>query len=187
LSAASHANRGIGWQRLLENWHDHYRAARRAVIFPAPPSVRVLGQVSKTGRFQACFQGDGPPDYAGLVAPTGPGADAGFGLPVTFDAKDCVGERWSLGDLARHQARDLEAWHLAGGLSFVALRFAGLHQAYVLPWSWLGPRFWAWTDGQAVRGEASVTVAAAAAHGWRMPELGDWLGALPAQARGGAR
>lgn len=165
--SAGHANRGLEWQEILETWHDRYRRDRRAVIWPTPPRVKVLSRVSATtGQFRACFAGEGPPDYAGIVD----GA-----RPVVFDAKDCAGSRWSLGELQPHQARDLEAAHDRGGLAFVALRF-GSGTAWVLPWSELGPRFWRWKDGQAARGEASIREGEI---GHPMPELGDWLGALP--------
>jgi hypothetical protein len=181
----SHANRGVEWQRILEGWHDTYRRDRRAVVWPTPPRVRVLSRVSPAGQFRAAWAAEGPPDYAGVLEPRG--------RAVVFDAKDCQAERWPLSSLERHQARDLEAVHAAGGFAFVALRFAGHlgagtprrvegprgDEAWVLPWATLGPLYWTWYDGDAERGQASISRARVSNLGWRMPEIGDWLGACP--------
>lgn len=157
-----HANRGIEWQRLLEERHDGYRRERQALVWPVPPRVRVCSRVGPTGQFRAAWVAHGPPDYAGVLA---------GGRGVVFDAKDCAGERWSLGELPLHQARDLEAANDRGAAAFVALRFAG-SRGWVLPWALLGPRWWAWQDGAAKRGQASVLEGDV---GVQMRELGDWL------------
>lgn len=167
---ADHANRGVGWERVLDQWHVRYRAERRAVVWRTPPAVRLLSRVSTAGQFRACFRGEGPPDYAGVVAPDG--------RPVVFDAKDVArAARWPFENLERHQARDLEAVQIAGGLAFVALRIRGA--GWVLPWQRLGPWWWEWheREGRAARGRASIDPTEV---DWsrRMPELGDWLGAL---------
>lgn len=163
---ADHANRGVEWERILDARHDAYRRDGLAVVFRTPPSVRLLSRVGRDGQFRGCFRGQGPPDYAGVVA---------GGRAVAFDAKDCAGERWSFGALERHQARDLEGWSGAGGIAFVALRLAG--EPWVLPWARLGPIWWAWheREGRAARGSGSLTGAMCAELGRRMPEPGDWL------------
>lgn len=154
--------RGGGWEAQLDRLHDRYRRDRLATIFRVHPPVRVLADHGRT--FQACWGGEGPPDYAGVLA---------GGRAVLFDAKDCRAKRWSFGKLARHQARDLEACHIAGGLAFVALRIRG--QALVLPWAELGPRWWAWRESTGAR--ASV----AGDEAWAIPfdvDTGGWLAAV---------
>ena len=168
-----HANRGRAWQLLLEHWHDRYRRECRAVIHPTPPEVRLLTEVSAQGTFRACFRGQGPPDYTGTLAPSG--------RSVSADAKDCAGTRWPLSKLEAHQAKDLEACHLAGGLALVLLRLGRGYRApcWSLPWETLREWYWRWKEGEAARGQASLGPADCDAIGHRMPEPGDWLGALP--------
>lgn len=183
-----HANRGVGWERMLEGWHDTYRRDQRAVVFRTPPPVKVLSRVTGGGEFRACFRSDGPPDYAGVVAgggPKGPFGMAMGGRPVAFDAKDCEGPRWPFSALERHQARDLEGWQVAGGTAFVALRLGEV--GWVLPWTRLGPLWWAWHDdlgdrrgvgrttGKATKGTASLDAQECARIGARMPMPGNWL------------
>lgn len=169
-----HANRGVAWQRAIEFWHDQYARARRARVFPSPPKVKLLSKVSANGRFTGCFEGEGPPDYTGGFV-----SRHGVRRAVCFDAKDCAGSRWDLSNLERHQARDLDAFHALEHLSFVALRLGEHGGCWVLPWATLGPVYWRWHDGLAARGEASINEDRAAELGWRMPQPGDWMGALP--------
>lgn len=183
---ADHANRGVGWERVLEGWHGQYRKAEppRAVVFRCQPPIDVLStprMVKRRGRerleFTATWRSEGPPDYTGLVAAS-PGRVPS--IPVLFDAKDCEAGLWSFGLLERHQARDLEAVHLAGGLAFVALRLEG--ECWLLPWVELGPLWWAWHErtARAAKGTASLDAAGCGRIGMRMPTPGDWLGALVA-------
>lgn len=173
----SHANRGVPWQRTLALANDRYRRAGLAVVFQTQAPIRMIGNPDRTGRFTATFAGDGPPDFVGEIAPSGRG--------VCFDAKECAGLTWGFAELPRHQARDLEGVHLQGGISFVALLFAAARErpaeAYVVPWHWLGPRWWAWHEGKgegrAAKGTASLSLeqARAGEAAARMLEPGDWL------------
>lgn len=135
----------MAWEARLEAWHDDYRRNRLAYVIKCNPPIKLLSSPVK-GRFRACFVGTGPPDYMGL-------AD---GRPVAFDAKDCTRARWPLADLARHQALDLEAHRKQGGVSAVALRLRGA--GWWLPWEALHPLWWAVRRGEAVRGDASLSV-----------------------------
>ena len=137
-------NRGKAWETQLCVWHDAYRRDGRAYVVKTNPSVKILSAMGRDGTFRGAFGKAGPPDFIGTVK----------GRTVVFDAKDTTKSRWPLSDLQRHQASDLEANHLNGGLSFVALR----HQMvpYVVPWGPLGGRWLRWNQGHAKRGEASL-------------------------------
>lgn len=154
--------RGSAWEAQLERLHDRYRRDRLAVVLRVHPPVRMLADHGKS--FTGIWAGDGPPDFVGAL---------GDGRAVAFDAKTIErGQRFPLRMIARHQARDLEAVHLAGGLAFVAFRLK--RQAYALPWSKLGPLFWSWRD--VVGAPRSVPVS-----DWWLPfdVAGDgWLPAL---------
>lgn len=156
--------RGGAWEAQLDRLHDRYRRDRRAAIFRAHPPVGIIADHGK--RFTGFWAGDGPPDFVGLLYESGRG--------VSFDAKDCRGRRWTFQHLPRHQARDLEAVHLAGGVAFIALRIRG--QGVALPWAELGPLYWSWRN-KAPGSVASVT----GAEPWACPfdVAGDgWLDAL---------
>lgn len=126
--------RGSAWEAQLERLHDRYRRDRLAVVLRVHPPVRMLADHGKS--FTGIWAGDGPPDFVGALPD---------GRAVAFDAKTRqTGASFPLSMLPRHQARDLEAFHLAGGLAFVAYRLRG--HAFALPWADLGPRYWAWRE-----------------------------------------
>lgn len=132
---------GKAWEAQLSRLHDRYRQQRLAVILRCHPGVVVNGRGQPFA-----WAAEGPPDFLGQLY-TGRG--------VAFDAKDYT-TRLPLSGIARHQARDLEAYHVGGGVAGVALRLDG--DAYWLPWGELGPRWWAWHE-KAVGAPASVTPA----------------------------
>lgn len=163
---------GKAWEARLEAACRGYHVADRALVWRCHPPVRVCSRVGGDGQFRARWDGRGPCDFAGILR--GPEA----GRCVAFDAKDCEGPRWSFGGLEEHQAQHLEGVHRMGGLAFVALRLGGSRgEGWVLPWAELGPRWWAWhlSRERARKGAASFS---GEAWGVRMPEPGDWLGAL---------
>lgn len=161
--------RGLSWELQLGAWHDAYRRDRRAFVVKTNPPVKLLSRVDRSGQFRACFAASGPPDFIGTLAPSG--------TTVVFDAKETVKERWPLADLPRHQAVDLEACMMNGGVAFVALRIQDV--GFVLPWERLGPIYKRWALGDAGRGEASLSLEDVAEFGHRMTPDG-WLDAVAA-------
>lgn len=160
--------RGAAWERRLELAHDRYRRDGLAVVFRTPPVVQMLGSPDRQGRFTAHFRGYGPPDYVGIAAEVG---------AVAFDAKSTSTERLRLSAIPAHQARDLEAVQLHGGISFIALSSAA--GDWVLPWLLLGPLWWAWSADQSRRaslGEQDLRALGAPIE--TVDQLPDWLSAL---------
>lgn len=145
--------RGGGWERALEVRHAQYRAELpvEAVVFRTHPGVKVV-------RGRAIWETKGPPDYTGIAC----------GKPVLFDAKECraKSKRWKV-SIAPHQARDLEAFWIAGGTSFIALRIHGVGD-FVLPWANIREDFWEGNFNY-IGGQEAV------AYGAKMPEPAHWL------------
>ena len=129
----SHANRGKGWEALLEVYHARYEAQGRAVVIRTPPPMRIL-HGNKNGTFTAVYTADGPPDYVLLAG----------GRAVMAEAKQCHQERWSLGNLHAHQGKRLDQWEAQGGSGCVLLQHVASGTSWVLPWSQLGPVWRSW-------------------------------------------
>jgi recombination protein U len=151
-TSTSHANRGRGWEQLLELWHARYEARGQAVVLRTPPPMRILRSLSG-GQFVAVYATEGPPDYVLLAA----------GLAVAAEAKDCVADRWQLAKLHPHQARRLTAWEAQGGLGVVLLRHQPSSTQWVLPWQRLRPVWERWHEAAGTgrdlpRGSASVSL-----------------------------
>ena len=160
------ANLGKAWEACLRVQHDRYRRDRLAVVFQTPPPVKVLSDV-RGGRFQACFDGAGPPDFAGVLC--------GTGRAVVFDAKHTSQAKFPLSMIKRHQAMDLTAVGPLG-YAFIALRMG--RAAWVLPWDGgIGDQFWDKTAARSLSADDCDRI------GFRMRELGDWFGVLPATVR----
>ena len=159
--------KGRAWENALRIWHDRYRAQRLAAVWRTPNEVIPMGGPNARGVFPARFGGDGPPDFMGVRQ----------GRSLMFDAKDTEGRAWSFSDLELHQAMDLEAHQVNGGLAFLVVRTSA--GSFVATWSRLGPRWWAWheTAGRAAKGTASITVDDDDVI--PMVEPGDWLSVLP--------
>ena len=120
-------NSGKGWETQLMAWHATYRRAGKAWVVKTNPPVGVIGSVSN-GHFHGVYTGKGPPDFVGVIGPTG--------IAVAFDAKDTRASRFDFSQIKAHQAQALDDCQRAGGICFIALRFQG--RAFVLPWGALG-------------------------------------------------
>ena len=114
------ANRGMGFESVLNDLHALYRAMGRALIMKQyPPAVIVShdyrGNLAKvTGRATV--------DYLGCVN----------GQFVAFDAKDCEGKRIELSRLEPHQLQDMIDIVRNGGRAFVLVRFER-RRCYMIP------------------------------------------------------
>ena len=164
------ANQGKSWEAVLDAMHYLYRSTGAAWIIRTPPPVKVLSRV-QGGMFRACFEGLGPPDYAGVVR----------GVPVVFDAKSTADPgRWALAEVKPHQAAHLDSAEACGAFCFIAL----LHPSgsWVLPWSELGDHWRTWrllsARGRAPAGSASLSAEDIAAIGVPFGRDG-WISCVP--------
>ena len=61
-------------------------------------------------------------DYIGAVQ----------GIPVCFDAKECVADTFPLQNIHEHQVRFMEAFERQGGISFVLIYYTGKNRLYYM-------------------------------------------------------
>lgn len=132
--------------------HRQYRRDSRAWVIKTEP------RRAMNGRFLA----EAPPDFLGVIE---------GGTCVCFDAKMTDKERFYFSEIKDHQAKDLEAVHLRGGIAFIALLYRGT--PYVLRWSDLGRQYQAWRRG----GAASLSAGEIEKMG-RVMNGHDWLRVL---------
>lgn len=153
--------RGAAWERELAAQHDAYRRDRRAALWQTAP------RRDRHGTYTA----RGPVDFLGVLAD---------GRCAAIDAKEHAGKRWPLSALPDHQAADLEAVHLAGGVAGVVLRLDGV--AWWVPWVTLRLPWRAWRVGEVARGGGSVDVAWLTECGARVSGS-DWLAVAVVECR----
>jgi penicillin-binding protein-related factor A (putative recombinase) len=154
---------GDAFEDRLKHQHDAYRLLRTIYVVPVPQPVRRIRTLGK-GQFVACYEGEGPPDYMGILDE----------VPVVFDAKSTASTTWGYGLLKEHQAVDLDDAEFANGFGFILLSMVGA--VWVIPWKVLGPMWWAWrrNPGRAAAGTASLSVADADRIGRRCSGV-DWV------------
>jgi len=161
------ANRGKHLEQILDHVHAGYMARGAAYVLRTPPPVKVLSAPVR-GVFRACFEEAGPCDYLAVVD----------GVPLVFDAKECNATRWPLSHLPTHQAAHFDGVERAGGRAAVLLSFPA--STWVVPWTVPGESHclrasWRkWVDGDAGRGEASVSVLDVGTIGVHVRDW-DWL------------
>lgn len=157
-SPASHAHRGLPWERRLDDQHALYRRAGWYVRRQHVATVAQGGGLAK-------IIGNAPPDY--LLAK--------HGIWIVADAKSwSSGGRWPLEQIADHLARDLSEATEGGGVAGIILDYGGV--GWWLPWCELRGRWerWAQTAGRAGGGAASLGEAELMEVGERF-EGTDWL------------
>ena len=70
-------------------------------------------------------------DYIGVVQ----------GIPVCFDAKECVKDTFSLQNIHEHQVKFMEEFEKQGGISFILIYFTGRDEYYYLSYEEL-QQYW---------------------------------------------
>lgn len=164
-SRASHTNRGKRLEERLESVHQRYLRAGVYVQRNGTPFVPLSGR-THNGRPLGIPGADAPPDYLAMSD----------GWAILFDAKSTTDDKWSFSNLEKHQAQSLDAWEAAGGIAGLVVAVENLAVVAWVPWSTLGPRWWAWyrETKRAAPGTASLTRAELEASPYRCPML-DWL------------
>ncbi len=179
----SQANRGQGWEKLLEVWHYRYQAQGYAnIVKRDPPHTRI--RTLAGGQFVARGGEKGEPDYSGgVVLPE----LYPFAIAVKFDAKQVSSGKglfpFNRG-LSLAQAEALDRAAETGTFTFIALDLDGVH--LVVPWAMtdhrvaLGLLWRRWHDRKArghraLPGSASLNLEQALAAGARRMHRDGWL------------
>jgi len=158
------ANRGKPFEATLDALHRGYLARGEAFVIKTSAPVRVIRHLAG-GRFEGFFEATGAPDYFAIAS----------GTAIVFDAKHHA-DRLPFDAIPKHQAEALDAAERAGAVAGIVADLPDMGGGWWLPWSALGPRWWAWrtTTGRAAPGTASLGLMNLRAIGVRL-EGHDWL------------
>ncbi|MCI8549312.1 MAG: Holliday junction resolvase RecU [Lachnospiraceae bacterium] len=128
--------RGSTLEELINHTNEKYRDSGLALIQKIPTPIKPIN-IDKESRHitLAYFDQKSTVDYIGAVQ----------GIPVCFDAKECVSATFPLQNIHEHQMDFMEAFEKQGGVSFIILYFTGLDELYYVPFRHL---LFYWTRGK---------------------------------------
>lgn len=120
--------RGSTLEELINYTNERYRESGLALIQKIPTPIKPI-TIDKESRHitLAYFDQKSTVDYIGAVQ----------GIPVCFDAKECVSRTFPLQNIHEHQMRFMEEFERQGGVAFIILYFTALEELYYVPLSHL--------------------------------------------------
>ena len=123
----SHANRGMGFENMIDETNEMYSNQELAVINKRPTPVKVTK--SKNGKVLAgYFEKSSTVDYDGVYD----------GRAIMFEAKSIKElSRFDLSNLQDHQYDYLNKCHRARAIAFVLIDFTKQRKIYLLPFETL--------------------------------------------------
>ena len=106
--------RGSTFEDLLNRTNEKYREKGLALIQKVPTPITPIN-IDKESRHitLAYFDQKSTVDYIGVVQ----------GIPVCFDAKECVEDRFPLSNVHEHQMKFMEQFEKQEGVAFLLLYF----------------------------------------------------------------
>ena len=116
--------RGSTLEDLINHTNEKYRDMGLALIQKIPTPIKPIN-IDKESRHitLAYFDQKSTVDYIGAVQ----------GIPVCFDAKECVTTTFPLHNVHEHQMTFMEEFEQQGGISFIILYFTVLDELYYVP------------------------------------------------------
>lgn len=124
--------RGSTLEDLINRTNEKYREQGLALIQKVPTPITPI-KIDKEHRHitLAYFDQKSTVDYIGAVQ----------GIPVCFDAKECVSDTFPLQNIHPHQVRFMEDFEKQEGIAFLILLFSQRNELYYLPFQEM-KRFW---------------------------------------------
>lgn len=118
----SYANRGMGFEALIDHSNAMYDRKGIAVINKRPTPVKVLGQNEK-GMIHGFYEKSSTVDYDGVYR----------GRFLVFEAKSTQEKmRFDLSNIQQHQYDYLKKVHLHGGIAFILVYFEKHQLTYLM-------------------------------------------------------
>ncbi|MFA9375676.1 MAG: Holliday junction resolvase RecU [Lachnotalea sp.] len=124
--------RGSTLEELINRTIEKYRDSGLCLVQKIPTPITPI-KIDKENRHitLAYFEQKSTVDYIGVVQ----------GIPVCFDAKECVTNSFPIHNIHEHQVRFMEDFEKQGGISFIIIFFASRNEFYYLTYSKL-KEFW---------------------------------------------
>lgn len=124
--------RGSFLEELVNLTNEKYRTQKLALIQKIPTPIKPINIDQSTRHITlAYFEQKSTVDYIGVVQ----------GIPVCFDAKECVEERFPLANVHEHQMEFMEEFEAQEGIAFLLIYFKKKDTFMYLPFSDL-KKFW---------------------------------------------
>ena len=115
--------RGSTLEDLLNRTNDSYREKKLALIQKIPTPITPVRMDKEHRQITlAYFDQRSTIDYIGAVQ----------GIPVCFDAKECVAETFPLQNIHEHQVEFMRQYEEQGGISFLLIYFTSRHVCYYM-------------------------------------------------------
>lgn len=120
---SGHGLRGSVLEEMVNYTNDEYRMKKLALIqkIPTPITPVEIDQATRHITL-AYFDQRSTVDYIGSVQ----------GIPVCFDAKECVNDTFPLANVHEHQIAFMNEWELQEGVAFLLVYFTSRNEAYYL-------------------------------------------------------
>ncbi|GIM45941.1 Holliday junction resolvase RecU [Collibacillus ludicampi] len=132
----THANRGMGFEALINMTNDIYNRRGLALITKRPTPMKVISHTKVRGHHIAVFEKQSTVDYTGVYR----------GRAIEFEAKSTHSlTAWPIKDIHEHQVEHLRKVDQHGGIAFVLVEFVKQHAVYLLTVKHL---LYAWTAAQ---------------------------------------
>ncbi len=118
--------RGSTLEELINVTNEYYRDKNLALVQKIPTPITPTKFNPNTRRIEeAFFEKDSTVDYIGVVQ----------GIPVCFDAKECVSDTFSMQNIHEHQYKFMTEFEEQGGISFLLILFTMRNDFYYMRYS----------------------------------------------------
>ena len=114
--------RGSQFEKVINSTNEKYRELRLALVQKIPTPIKPVEIDDDRHITLAYFEKKSTVDYIGVVQ----------SFPVCFDAKECRGETFSMGNVHEHQYRFMEDFEHQGGISFLLIYFSSEDKYYYM-------------------------------------------------------
>ena len=121
---SSRGLRGSGIEELINKSNEKYRENHLGLVQKIPTPITPI-KIDKESRHitLAYFEQKSTVDYVGVIQ----------GVPVCFDAKECVTDTFSMQNIHEHQINFMREFEEQGGIAFIILQFTKRNEIYYIP------------------------------------------------------
>ena len=124
--------RGSFLEELVNMTNEKYQAQELALVQKIPTPIKPINIDQATRHITlAYFEQKSTVDYIGVVQ----------GIPVCFDAKECVADTFPLQNIHEHQVKFMENFEKQGGIAFILIYYSARNVLYYLRYEEL-KKFW---------------------------------------------